>query len=130
MFPSKLANVEGGTMVGLLTAAGVYLIYQNALPSTADIREAAPHDESVERERKKAAWESLALIGGVFLISRDLNSYIVSGIALVGIDYMHKHANAIHPATQQVDVNGGADSVAPDMADAYAMPDYTDEESA
>ena len=117
-------------MVGLLTAAGVYLIYQNALPSTADIREAAPHDQTIESERKKAAWESVLLIGGVFLVSRDVNSYIISGIALVGIDYMHKHANAIHPHTQTVDVNGGADSVAPDMADQYALPDYTDEASA
>jgi hypothetical protein len=94
---------DSATMVGLLTAAGVYLIYSNSLPTMADIRLGPPNDNDVEATRKSAAWKSAVLIGLVFLVARDLNSYIISGGALVGIDYMYKHHNAIEPSTGRLD---------------------------
>ena len=99
-------------MVGLLTAVGVYLIYNNALPTAADIRLGPANDGDVESSRKSAAWKSAALIGLVFLVARDLNSYIISGGALVGIDYMYKHHNAIEPTTGRLDV-GTPPTIAP-----------------
>lgn len=98
---------DTATMVGLLTAGGVYLIYNNALPTVADVRTADPHDGDVEAARKAATWKGLALIGAVFLVARDLNSYIISGSALIGIDLMYKHANAVHPATGKIDTDTG-----------------------
>ena len=94
---------DTATSVGILTAVGVYLIYNNALPSMADVRMAGPNDEAVESARKGAAWKSAALITVVFLVARDLNSYIISGVALVGIDYMYKHHNAIESSTGKLD---------------------------
>jgi hypothetical protein len=90
---------DSATSVGILTAIGVYLIYSNSLPNMADIRLAPPNNDDVERARKGAAWKSAGLITLVFLVARDLNSYIISGAALVGVDYMYKHHNAIQPAT-------------------------------
>lgn len=119
-------NPDSATMVGLLTAAGVYLIYNNSLPNIADIRTAEPHNMDLEASRKGAAWKSAALLGVVFLVARDVNSYIISGAALVGIDYMHKHANAVHPATGKVDTSGGGMSVAPELATEYSLPDYSE----
>jgi hypothetical protein len=113
---------DSATMVGLLTAAGVFLIYNNALPSAADIRAAMPDNAQVESERKKAAWESVGLIAVVFLVSRDLNSYMISGAALVGIDLMYKHSNAVHPNSNQVEASS-SNSIAP-TSEAYSMPDY------
>lgn len=122
---SKLSAPDSATMVGLLTAAGVYLIYQNALPRVADIRSAQPHDGDVESSRKAAAWKSAALVGLVFVVARDLNSYIISGAALFGIDYMYKHANGVHPATGKLDVSTTTgESVAPGMEQSYPLPDY------
>lgn len=121
MFPSRLAP-DSATMVGLLTAAGVYLIYNNALPNLTDLRTAQPHDQDVETCRKQAAWKSVALIGVVFLVARDFNSYIISGAALVGIDYMYKHANAVEPSTGKLDVSGGGTSIA--TGSEYPLPDY------
>src|SRR4051794_20044260 len=106
---------ESATVVGLLSAVGVYLIYSDSLPGIADERTAEPHNADLESSRKGAAWKSAALIAGVFLVARDVNSYIISGIALVGIDYMHKHANAVHPATGKLDIGTGGMSVAPDL---------------
>ena len=103
---------DSATMVGLLTAIGVYLIYTNSLPSMTDVRMAGPNDENVEKARKGAAWKSAALLGLVFLVARDLNSYIISGGALVGIDYMYKHHNAIEPTTGRLD-GGTPPTIAP-----------------
>lgn len=94
---------DTATSVGILTAVGVYLIYQNALPSMADIRMGPANDENVEYSRKGAAWKSAGLITLVFLVARDLNSYIISGGALVGIDYLYKHHNAIVSGQRQLD---------------------------
>lgn len=108
---------DSATMVGVITAAGVYLIYNNALPSAADIRTTPANNPDVESARKAAAWKSAALITLVFLVARDFNSYIISGAALVGIDYVYKHSNAIMPGTGKVE--GG-----PATATVYSMPSY------
>jgi|SRR5215831_3362418 len=97
---------DSATSVGILTAVGVYLIYNNALPNTADVRLAPPNNSDVESARKAAAWKSAGLITLVFLVARDLNSYIISGGALVGIDYLYKHANAIQPTTGKFETGG------------------------
>ena len=126
MFLSKLPDSGSGTMVGVLTAAGVYLIYNNALPTTADVQASPANDATIEQCRKKAAWESLALVGVVFLVARDLNSYIISGAALVGMDLLYKHSNAVHPATGKVDKSSDATSIDSDSPNAavYSLPEY------
>lgn len=121
MFLSKL-RPDSATEVGILTAIGVYLIYNNALPSIADVRNANPDDQDVEAARKAAAWKSALLIGAVFLVARDLNSYIISGAALVGIDYMYKHHNMVNPGTGKLDTNATLGT--PGTAQVYPMPNY------
>jgi hypothetical protein len=115
---SKL-QPDTATSVGILTAVGVYLIYQNSLPNMADIRLAPSNDNTVESSRKAAAWKSAGLITIVFLVARDLNSYIISGAALVGLDYMYKHSNAINGQTGKTDNSSGGSPVAQYPLDAY-----------
>ena len=114
---------DTATMTGIFTAVGVYFIYNNALPKVTDLRSAPPHDPDAEAARKAAAWKSAGLITVVFLVARDLNSYIISGAALIGIDYMFKHANSVHPNTGKPDVEGAEPTP---LAQAYPMPDYTE----
>lgn len=90
---------DSATTVGILTAAGVYLIYSQSVPNVTDVRVNDANDEAVDTARKHAAWLSAALIVGVFVVARDLNSYIISGAALVGVDYIYKHNNAYDPHT-------------------------------
>lgn len=119
-FRSRL-RPDSATSVGLLTAAGVYLIYNNALPSIADIRSATPHDNDAEKARKHAAWMSAALVVGVFLIARDFNSFIISGGSLVGIDMMHKHANTVDPQSGKADVGATTN-----VAQIHPLPEYAE----
>lgn len=115
---------ENAATVGILEAVAIYLIYQHQLPANADVRSAAPHNDDVEATRRQAAWESAALLGLIFLTTRDLNAFIIGGIALIGIDSSYKHANAVHPMTGRVDVNVGGQSV---MGDVHSLPDYNDD---
>lgn len=126
----KLTSVikapEGSITVGLAEAAAVYAIYQASLPNHADIRSADPQNNDIEAARKAAAWKSAAILGLVFLITHDLNSFLIGGAALTGIDYMVKHSNAVHPATGKLD--GPNAGVPADNDDAFPLPDYADEQ--
>lgn len=124
MFPSNL-KPDSATIVGVLTAGGVYAIYNQSMPNVTDLRTAMPHNEDAEKARKHSAIASALLIGAVFVVARDLNSYIISGVALVAIDAMYKHANAVHPATGKIDASGDGQTIAPGLAQAYPVPEYS-----
>ena len=120
---------DSSVTVGLAEAAAVYVIYTSALPNHADIRSAPAHNTDIESARKAAAWKSAALLGFVFLLTQDLNSFLIGGLALGGIDYMTKHANGTNPATGKLDTGGASITSAPAQAgneQAFPMPSYQD----
>lgn len=121
--PTSILRRENSVTVGLLTALGEYLIYNHALPSTADVRGVSPHNNDLETARQHAARNAAILLGVVSILSRDLNVLIIGGVALVGIDFMSKHANGVNPATGSLDASAGSQSVAPNV---YSLPDYSD----
>jgi hypothetical protein len=105
---SLFKSPDSSVMAGLGEAAAVYVIYQSAMGAgMADIRMAQPHNTDIEAARKAAAWKSAGILAIVFLISKDLNSFLIGGTALAGIDFMYKHANAVHPATGKMAGSGG-----------------------
>jgi hypothetical protein len=116
---------EGSILVGLAEASAVYVIYQSSLPSHADIQSAPAHDATIESSRKKAAWKSAAVLGFVFLLSHDLNSFLIGGLALAGVDIMSKHSNGVNPATNHLSLSPGSAITQPlDAAQTHPMPDY------
>jgi hypothetical protein len=132
---------DSSVMVGLAEAAAVYVIYQSALPSHADIRSAPAHDQTIESARKAAAWKSAAVLGFVFLLTQDLNSFLIGGLALGGIDLMTKHANGVNPATGQLQAPGSTitsgsmgqqddGTASADNAGAFPLEDYSDSSQA
>jgi hypothetical protein len=127
---------DSSVMVGLAEAAAVYVIYQSALPSHADIRSAPAHDQTIDSARKAAAWKSAAVLGFVFLLTQDVNSFLIGGLALGGVDYMAKHANGVNPATGKLQPAAGSSITAPaggpaaDNSEAFPVPDYADSDQA
>lgn len=117
---------ESSITVGLAEAAAVYVIYQSALPTHADIRSADAHNTDIEAARKRAAWKAASILGLVFLITQDLNSFLLGGAALAGIDMMVKHSNAVHPATGKLAPAGPAAGDAVELDTATPLPDYSD----
>lgn len=123
MLKSVFRGPEGGIGAGLATALAVYLIYQASLPPVVDVRAGNPNDANIEAARKGAAWKSAGVIGLVFLLSRDMNQLIISGMSLGGIDYMYKHHNAFDQSTGSLE-GSASGSVSP-MASVHPLPDYT-----
>ncbi len=124
---------DSSVMVGLAEAAAVYVIYQSALPSHADIRSAPAHDQTIESARKAAAWKSAAVLGFVFLLTQDVNSFLIGGLALGGVDYMAKHSNGVNPGTNKLqDAPGSTITSAGTQDDAslHPLPDYSDSDQA
>jgi hypothetical protein len=120
---SIFSKPEGGIYAGLAQGVAIYLIYQSALPPHADIRTAQADNGDIEAARKGAAYKSAALLGVVFLLSRDLNAFIIGGTELFGIDYLAKHHNMINPLSGKFDTgSAGGQSTAP--SNVYSLPDY------
>ena len=111
---------ENAATVGLLEALGVYAIYNLHMPASADLRGAPAHNTDAESSRKQAAWESGALLLAVAAITKDMNAFIIGGIALVAIDMSYKHANAVNPATGKADVANGGQSI----SNVYPLDNY------
>src|SRR5260370_16382066 len=88
---------EGSITVGLAEAAAVYVIYQSALPNHSDIRSADPHNTDVEASRKRAAWKAASILGLVFLITQDLNSFLIAGAGVGGATRMSNHTHTRPP---------------------------------
>lgn len=116
---------ESSITIGLAEAAAVYVVYQSALPNHADIRSADAHNTDVEATRKRAAWKCASILGLVFLITQDVNSFLIGGAALAGIDLMVKHANAVHPATGKI-AGSTEQAQAVELDTATPLPDYSD----
>lgn len=121
---SVFTSPEGGIVGGLATGIAVLLIYQNALPSHADMRVGSANDNDIESARRGAAIKASALVGIVFLLTRDINTFILSGSTVVGIDYLAKHHNAINPGTGKFDTMGGDQSVMAGPSNVYSLPSY------
>lgn len=125
-FKSALKS-DNAVMVGLAEGAVIAAVYQHAIPSMADVRTATPHNSDIEASRKRAALESAAILGLVFLMTRDVNSFLIGGLMLTAIDLHVKHANGVHPATGKLAPGGSItdNSVAVSgNTEAFSLPDY------
>jgi hypothetical protein len=106
---------EASISVGLATAALVYGIYSNALPSITDIRTADPGDRDVAGAERGAAWTAAAAVAGVSLIAKDPTVFIIGGSMVVALSWFHRHANEVNPLTGVAAMFGGeADAYDPD----------------
>lgn len=129
----SILKPDNSVLLGIAEAAAIYTIYSAALPNHADIRSAPPHDATIESTRKGAAWKSASILGFVFLLTQDLNSFLIGGLALAGIDYMTKHANGVNPATGKLATSAPGSSITgvatePEGGNdtAFPMADYAD----
>jgi hypothetical protein len=88
--------------ISLATAAGVFVIYGATIGPAADVQASLPGDPSVNSSIKKAGWESLALVMGMTLLSRDLNVAILGFGAVVLEHTKYLHSEMASPASGQV----------------------------
>jgi hypothetical protein len=111
-------SVGTGVAVGAL----VYGIYQNALPTVADIRSLDAQNTDLDKAERSATWLSAAVVAGVSLIARDPTVFIIGGTMTVALAWMHRHANAVNPLTGLAATLGVPRSSQVDAPQEYSAP--------
>lgn len=131
MFKSIL-KPDTSVLLGLANGGIVMAIYNGAVPSIASVRvNDEPNDKDVEGSRKQAAWTSAAVLGFMFLLTRDRNSFLIGGLVLAGVDMMVKHANGFNPLTGMLHADSEADRhIDQDSAAIYPLRDSADDMAA
>jgi hypothetical protein len=100
--------------MGLATAALVWGIYNSALPSLAEARVTEQNDRDLAAAERTATWTAGAVVAGVSLIAHDATVFILGGAMVIGLAWMHRHANMVHP-----EVGKATMPVAPDTPQSY-----------
>lgn len=112
-------------MLGIANGALILSIYDKNVPSVAQVRVSDAHDGDVETSRKHAAWASAGVLGFMYLLTRDRNSFLIGGLVLAAVDIMVKHANGVNPMTGTLET-GDDETISPELANTYPLPNYDD----
>jgi hypothetical protein len=112
---------ERAVMLGVLTGIGNMLIFQHFLPPTVDERVADQFDDGAEKAEREALFFSIAFTAVVAGYVRNWHTFVIAGAAIVVVDFAHKHANAINPMTQTMQVPGGTIGAS---NGSHPLPDY------
>ncbi len=99
-----MPNLKQGEslLVAVLTAVGVFLIFQHNAPNLADVKASAPGgaaSANTHASVKMAVYESAALVVGVAVLARDPTVYVLGGAVTAFEGWKYYHANAAGPAT-------------------------------
>lgn len=108
-------------MVSMATAGMVYGIYQYSLPSVAETHATDAHNVSLDSGRKKAMWTSAAVVGGMFLMTRDPNVFMIGGASFLALEWSYRHANSTDPKNGKVVGRTKSDALGD-----YNVPDIPD----
>lgn len=108
-------GVELGVMVGLVNT----VIFLHFMPPVADVRSADAFNQQIESSERTALMVTTAFTLLIAGFGRSIETFMIGGAVVVGVDYAFKHANAVHPSTNKmVDANVGMGG------SVHSLPDY------
>lgn len=87
--------------VGLATAAIVVSVFQKTNPPIADIRVADSQSPALASSERTATWTATGIVAGISLVTKDPDIFIIGGITVIIMAWMHRHANAVAPETNR-----------------------------
>jgi hypothetical protein len=109
--------------VGVLVAVGDLLIFQHFMPPVADVKAGAQFDPMIESSERTALLIAVAFSGIVAGFVKSWDTFLVAGVAIIGMDFAFKHANAVHPATGTMTGPAGSADL---EASVHSLPNYAD----
>lgn len=119
-----MAINKHGLELGIFVGLANLLIFNHNLAPAIDVKAGPQFDANVEKSERMALLESTALTLVVAGFAKSWETFIVGGGILAAVDFAYKHANAVHPATGNMQPPGG--TVDPGAyASEHPMPDYT-----
>lgn len=87
------------TLTGLAEIGVVYSIYNLNIGSTAQAQATDANHPALESCRKKAGYASLALVAGLFLITKDVNSFILGCGTIIAMELTYRHGIMADPVS-------------------------------
>lgn len=128
LLPNSILKPDTSVMLGVANGALIASIYDKTIPSVAAVRVADSHDNDIEAARKHAAWASAGVLGFMYLLTRDRNSFLIGGLVLASVDLIVKHANGMNPMTGSLDTNE-SESIDPSLVNDYSLPNYEQDDT-
>lgn len=77
-------------------------VFQINLPTTADVKSSAPHNQALDSSRKGATWTCVGTCAALSLLAKDPNVFIFGAGFAVILDWYYRHANAVSPQSGEV----------------------------
>lgn len=114
--PINRHGVELGVLVGL----GNLLIFNHFMPSMDQVKSTPQFDQQCEQCEREALMATTAFTLLVAGFARSLDTFIVGGMVVVGVDFAFKHAIAVHPETNTMQSPGMQSG-----ATVHPLPDYS-----
>jgi hypothetical protein len=93
---------QGSIGIALGTGALVWATFSSTLPPIANVRATLPGNKALNSSRRTATAISAGIVGLVYWLTKDPIPVIVGGSLVVALDAAHRHADAVHPASQTV----------------------------
>lgn len=98
----SILKPEGSTMAGIATVATVYGIYQLGIGPVAGAQATDPNHPVLESSRKKAGYTAFALVGGLFLITKDANIAILGFATVIAMELTYRHGIMAEPSSGRI----------------------------
>jgi len=93
------------SIITSMAAAGLVIgIYNMSVGPVSDVHATDAGDINMQASVKKAGWKSVIFIGGLFILSQDLNVAILGGSAIIAEELSYRHALMASPASGQIEV--------------------------
>lgn len=111
-----------GIELGVLVGLGNTLIFMHFMPPVSDVRAADPFNQQVESSERTALLVTTAFTLLVAGFGRSVETFMVGGAVIIGVDFAFKHANAVNPNTNKM-VPAGSGGL--DTTGVHPLPDYS-----
>lgn len=115
--PVNRHAVELGVIVGLVNT----VVFLHFLPPVSDVKAAQPFNQDIETSERTALMATTAFTLLVAGFARSIETFMIAGAVIVGVDFAYKHANAVVPGTSKM-MPPAAQGL--DVGTSHPMPDY------
>jgi hypothetical protein len=112
-------GLELGVFVGLANL----VIFNHFMPPVTDVKSAPQFEQMCETSEREALLATTALTLLVAGFARSMDTFIVAGAVIIGVDFAFKHAIAVHPDTGKMSSPG--DQQDNSGGNLHPLPDYS-----
>jgi hypothetical protein len=116
--PVNRHGVELGVFVGAVNT----LLFLHFMPPVADVKAGEQFDQIAESSEREALMATTAFTLVVAGFAKSLDTFIIGGLVVFGVDMAFKHAIAVHPSTGTMQAPGAVQN---SDANVHPLPDYS-----